>query len=131
MAVELGSKQLGYCVVALDPGRASCPYHFHHSEEELFHVLSGVGVLRQGDSEGEEEVELRAGDFVSFPAGTGIAHQFLNRSSAPFVYLAVSNRVAADVCEYPDSDKLLVRKTGTLVRRGPKLGYFDGELGER
>ena len=130
VAAVLGTKQLGYCVVTLDPGRASCPYHFHHSEEEMFHVLSGTGVLRQGGEEGEEELELRAGDFVSFPAGTGVAHQFINRTDAPFVYLAVSNRVPADVCEYPDSDKLLVRKTGTLVKRGPKLKYFDGELDE-
>jgi len=130
VAVELGSKQLGYCVVSLDPGRASCPYHFHHSEEEVFHVLSGMGVLRQGDADGEEEVPLRAGDFVSFPAGTGIAHQLINRSDKPFVYLAISNRVPADVCEYPDSDKLLVRKTGTLVRRSPTLSYFDGETSD-
>jgi uncharacterized cupin superfamily protein len=129
VAVELGAEQLGYCVVSLDPGRASCPYHFHHGEEELFHVLSGVGVLRQGDEEGEEELELRAGDFVSFPAGTGIAHQFLNRSEAPFVYLAVSNRVPSDACEYPDSNKVLLRRSRKLMERGEPRAYFDGERG--
>jgi len=130
VAEVLGTEQLGYCVVSLDPGRASCPYHFHHAEEEMFHVLSGTGVLRQGDEDGEEELELRPGDFVAFPAGTGIAHQLINRSDAPFVYLAVSNRVKADVCEYPDSDKVLLRGSGKLMQRGERRAYFDGELGD-
>ncbi len=127
VAIELGAKQLGYCVVSLDPGRASCPYHFHHGEEEMFHVLVGRGVLRQGDEDGEEELELGPGDFVSFPAGTGIAHQLINRSGAPFVYLAVSNRVVSDVCEYPDSNKVLLRGSGKLMDRGERRAYFDGE----
>ena len=127
-ARAIGATQLGYCVVAVDPGKASCPYHFHHSEEEMFHVLRGTGILRQGDEDGEEEIELGPGDFVAFPAGTSIAHQFINRSDEPFVYLAVSNIVKADVCEYPDSNKILVRRTRTILRRDPKLEYFDGEL---
>lgn len=124
----LGTKDLGYCVVSLDPGRVSCPYHFHHTEEEMFFVLSGVAILRQGDADVEEQLEVTVGDFASFPGGTGVAHQFINKSEQPFVYLAVSNRVKADVCEYPDSDKVAVRATGLILRRGPTLPYFDGEV---
>src|SRR5690242_7195911 len=77
VAVALGRRELGYCVVTVKPGARSCPFHFHHSEEELFFVLEGKGLVRQGDGQGEEEmVEVGPGDFVSFPAGTGIAHQF-------------------------------------------------------
>ena len=130
VAVALGAQQLGYCVVSVDPGRASCPFHFHHAEEELFHVLSGRGVLRQGDEDGEEELELGPGDFVSFPAGTGVAHQFLNRTDEPFVYLAISNRVRHDVCEYPDSNKVNLRGMGKVMERGERRAYFDGELGD-
>jgi uncharacterized cupin superfamily protein len=127
-AVSLNAKDLGFCIVSLDPGRRSCPFHFHHSEEELFFVLQGEGVLRQGDAGGEEErITLGQGDFASFPPGTGIAHQFFNESDAPFVYLAFSNRLKHDVCEYPDSDKLLVRGTATMLRRAPQLEYLDGE----
>lgn len=127
-ALAIGATQLGYSVVSLDPGKSSCPYHFHHSEEEMFYCLTGKGVLRQGDKDGEEELELQAGDFVAFPAGTGIAHQFINRGDEAFVYMAVSNRVKADVAEYPDSDKVLMRQTGMMLRREPTLQYFDGEL---
>lgn len=128
VAVALGRKDLGYCVVTVKPGARSCPYHFHHSEEELFHVLEGRGLLRQGDGKGEEEtVELGPGDIVSFPAGTGIAHQFINPGPGPFTYFAISTVVRADVAEYPDSDKINIRSTRTILRRGPKLDYFDGE----
>jgi uncharacterized cupin superfamily protein len=129
LAVALGRKDLGYCLVTVRPGARSCPYHFHHCEEELFYVVEGKGVLRQGDAEGEERVELGPGDVVSFPAGTGIAHQFLNPGPGPFTYLAISNVVRSDVAEYPDSDKINIRSTGTILRRTPRLPYFDGESG--
>ena len=128
VAVALGRKDLGYCVVSVKPGARSCPFHFHHGEEEIFHVLEGRGILRQGDASGEEEsIELAPGDFVSFPAGTGIAHQFINPGPGVFVYLAVSTVVKLDVAEYPDSDKINIRSSRTILRRTPRLGYFDGE----
>ena len=130
VAPAVGARDLGYCVVTLAPGKRSCPFHFHHSEEELFVVLEGRGMLRQGDESGaEEELELSAGDFVAFPPGTGIAHQFRNHTDAPFRYLALSNRLQYDVCEYPDSDKILVRGARRrMLRRNPQLDYFDGEV---
>ena len=128
VARTIDAKDLGFSVVSLDPGKRSCPYHFHHSEEEMFFVLEGRALLRQGDTENEEQIEVSAGDFISFPAGTEIAHQFSNTSDGPFVYLALSNIVPGDVCEYPDSDKILVRKTRMILRREPKLEYFDGEV---
>lgn len=128
LAIAVGAKDLGYCLVSLDPGKRSCPYHFHHSEEEVFYVLEGEGTLRQGDTDGEEEIPLRAGDVISFPAGTGIAHQFLNTSDKPFVYFALSNRIKSDVAEYPDSNKVLIRGRRMMLRRTPTLKYFDGEI---
>jgi uncharacterized cupin superfamily protein len=128
VAPALGAEQLGYGVIALDPGKRSCPFHFHHLEEEVFFVLDGTGVLRQGTGDDTEEIELSRGDFVAFPAGTGIAHQFINRGDRPFVYVAMSNKVRGDVAEYPDSDKILFRSTRLMLRRTPPLGYFDGEV---
>ena len=128
VAVALGRKDLGYCVVTIEPGARSCPFHFHHAEEEVFHVLEGRGRLRQGDGTGPEEmVELGPGDVVAFHAGTGLAHQFLNPGPGPFTYFAFSTVLRSDVAEYPDSDKINIRATGTILRRSPKIGYFDGE----
>ena len=129
LASAIGAQDLGYAVVSLDPGKRSCPLHFHHSEEEMFFVLSGRGVVRQAkEGEPEEELELGPGDCVAYPPNTGIAHQFRNTGDEPFVYLAVSNRILSDVCEYPDSNKILVRRSRTMLRRDPNLEYFDGEL---
>ena len=127
IAQLIGAQQLGYHVQFLDPGRRSPPFHFHLHEEEVFYVLEGRAVLRQGDRDGEEQIEVRAGDFVAFPAGTGIAHQFINHTQERFAYIGLSSRVKFDVVEYPDSDKVLVRTKGLMVRRTPSLEYFDGE----
>jgi hypothetical protein len=39
----------------------------------------------------------------------------------------ISNLDQGDVCFYPDSDKLAVEATGTLVRTTPQLDYYAGE----
>jgi uncharacterized cupin superfamily protein len=127
IASLIGAQQLGYHVQSVDPGRRSAPFHFHLHEEEVFYVLEGRALLRQGDKDGEEQLPVRAGDFIAFPAATGIAHQFINDGDVPFVYIGLSNRVRFDVAEYPDSDKVLVRSKGLMVRRSPVLDYFDGE----
>jgi hypothetical protein len=41
--------------------------------------------------------------------------------------LMVANTDDRDVCFYPNSHKLLVEKTGHLVRDRPSLDYYDGE----
>jgi uncharacterized cupin superfamily protein len=124
----VGAQRLGYNLTLVAPGGRSSPFHFHHAEEEAFYVLEGQAMLRQGDEQGDEErVAVGPGDIVSFPAGTGIAHQFVNTGEAPFVYLAISTIERLDVCEYPDSDKLNVRSTRLIVRRSPRLDYLDGE----
>ena len=129
IAEAVGARDLGYSVSFVAPGSRSYPFHFHHGEEEAFYVLEGRGLLRQGDGEGAEElIELGPGDVVAFPAATGIAHQFINDGDAPFVYLAISNKLSSDVAEFPDSDKVLIRSTRLMVRRSPRLEYFDGEL---
>ena len=125
----VGARDLGYSITFVAPGKRSNPFHFHHAEEEAFYVLEGRGTLRQGDGEGEDElIELGPGDVVAFPAGTGIAHQFINDGDVPFAYLAISNKVYSDVAEFPDSDKVLIRSSRLIVRRTPQLDYHDGEI---
>lgn len=129
LALAVGAQDLGYSVCHLDPGKRSCPFHFHHTEEEMFYILKGTGLVRQGkQGEAEEELAIGPGDVLAYPPGTGIAHQFINNTDQPLVYLAVSNRIPSDVCEYPDSNKILVRRSRTMLRREPNLEYFDGEM---
>ena len=115
---------LGVNYLRVPPGRTACPFHAHQREDEVFFVLSGRGTLRYGD----QLRSLRAGDCVSCPAGTGIAHQIFNDSDEELVYLAIGPYDPHEVCTYPDSDKVLVRSLGA-VGRLTETAYTDGEDG--
>lgn len=127
----LDTRRLSYVRTRLAPGQVSSPYHCHHASEEMFYVLEGRGRLRYAD----EERPIRAGDFIACPPGPDSAHQIVNDSSEPLVYLAVSTVEPIDVCEYPDSGKVLVRvrsADGTtalagVYRKQDTVDYWDGE----
>lgn len=107
-APELPTKQLGLNVAELDPGGTSCPLHHHLFEEEIFVLLQGELVARElvaGEARGRE-FPLREGDLVAYPPGTGVAHQFRNRSAQPARFLCLSDRVPGEICVYPDSGKV-------------------------
>jgi len=113
---------LGMSCNRLPPGRAAVPFHAHQIEDELFFVLSGRGVLRYGDA----LQELRPGDCVACPAGTGVAHQIANPFDEDLVYLAVGPNDPNEVCTYPDTGKVMVRSLKT-IGRVERTDYMDGE----
>ena len=78
-----GSASLGFGIDRLGPGERSSFTHAHALEEELVYVLEGECVVRLVEL-GKEPVEvpLRAGHVVSFVAGTGLAHCFVNRGTS-------------------------------------------------
>jgi uncharacterized cupin superfamily protein len=119
----LGAEKLGYAVGRMRRGEHYCPYHWHTAEEELFVVLSGTPTLRTPGG----TFALRSGDLVAFPTNERGAHRIWNDAEADALVLMIANTDEADVCSYPDSRKLLVEKTGTLVRSAPQLEYFEGE----
>ncbi len=73
------------------------------------------------------DTSLRPGDVIAFPTGERGAHRISNEGDTSCVVLMFANIDAGDVCHYPDSRKLLVEKTGTIVRSEPELDYFEGE----
>jgi uncharacterized cupin superfamily protein len=131
LAIDTAARELGATVVEVAPGKRACPYHFHHAEEELFVVLAGEGSLRIAG----ELLAIRTGDVIFIPAGPEYPHQLINTSHAPLKYLCVSTQAAAEVCEYPDSNKYQAwsRSADTLLERGrvhrseSSLDYWDGE----
>jgi len=120
---KLGAKKLGFNVSALPPGQFSCPYHFHHSEEELFLVLDGKAMLRQAN----QFREVIKGDLIFFSTDPEGAHQFYNHTDRPFKYLALSTLDELDVCEYPDSKKINVRKLKKIYQAGSEVDYLKDE----
>ncbi|MGH1343704.1 MAG: cupin domain-containing protein [Nannocystales bacterium] len=113
---------LGVVENTLGPGMVGCPFHWHLREDEVFVVTSGRGTLRYG----EETRELRAGDCISCPAGTRVAHQIANPFDEDLVYLAIGHRDPNEVCGYPDTGKVMVRALQTVGRLAA-ADYMDGE----
>lgn len=119
------AQQLGASFDIVPPGKRSCPYHFHHAEEEMFIVVQGEGTLRVAG----EHLPIKAGDVIVIPAGPEYPHQIINTSAAPLHYLSISTQEKVEICEYPDSGKLGAFAPGVrhLQRREAGLDYWDGE----
>ena len=117
-------RKIGVSYEELPPGKQSCPFHYHMLEEEHIIALEGEATLRLG----EERHRIKAGDYVGFPAGQRAGHCLVNEGDAPFRYIVIGDHEPSDVCVYPDSSKVLVRKLDRAIfRDGPRLDYWDGE----
>ncbi|MFL9865653.1 cupin domain-containing protein [Paraburkholderia fungorum] len=121
-ALDVNPGRLGANLSRVPPGRTACPFHTHARADEVFFVLSGRGVFRYGDS----VQEIRAGDCISCPAGTGVAHQLANPFDEDLVYFAVGMNDPHEVCTYPDSGKVMIRSLKTIGRL-TEAPYMDGE----
>jgi uncharacterized cupin superfamily protein len=130
IGVILGAKELGYSYDVVPPGKASCPFHSHRAEEEMFFIVKGTGLLRYGN----ETRKVRAGDFVCCPTGgPETAHQIVNDSSEPLAYISVSTMMPAEICEYPDSKKIGSYGVGEkrlrhLTEVSASVDYWKGEV---
>ncbi|HEY1368407.1 MAG TPA: cupin domain-containing protein [Gaiellaceae bacterium] len=127
-----GRRSLGMCLYELPPGQRQPIYHFHHGNEELVLVLRGTPTLRTP----EGERELQEGDAVHFPVGPGGAHQLINRSDEPALYVIAASHAFPEAIEYPDSGKVAVTsaeesqrggRLWTIHRLQDDVDYFDGE----
>jgi uncharacterized cupin superfamily protein len=126
----IGARQLGYNLSVLPPGKSQCPFHSHHSEEEMFFILEGEGELRFG----EQRYALRKHDVVACPTGgPEVAHQIINTGTTDLKYLSLSTLAEVEICEYPDSQKILAssRKPSErfrgLFRTETAVDYYDRE----
>ena len=90
----------GVNLTRLPPGGQSSARHAHTRQDEFIYVLEGVVEL---ETDAGVEV-LRAGLCAGFPAGTGNAHRFVNRSEGEVFLLVVGDRTAGDEVIYPDID---------------------------
>lgn len=106
-----GGRDIGVNLVTVPPGKQSCPMHYHVHEEEHFYILEGRVVLRTGDTRSTME----AGDYVCFPAGTGVGHCFENIFETPCRLLAIGARLDHEIAVYPESGKMKLRALGRIV----------------
>lgn len=119
-----GGRKIGMSYEELPPGKQSVPFHYHLLEEEHIVALDGEATLRLGD----QRLPIRAGDYVCFPAGQRAGHCLINETDAPFRYIMIGDREPAEVCVYPDSNKVLINALDrAILRDGARLDYWDGE----
>jgi uncharacterized cupin superfamily protein len=128
---HIGARRLGYNLTVLPPGKAQCPFHSHHGEEEMFLILEGEGELRFGT----ERFPIRRHDVIACPpGGPDVAHQIINTGTVPMRYLALSSLVELEACEYPDSGKISIvagvrgaRTVRKMFRAESTVDYYDRE----
>ena len=124
---SIGARQLGYNLTVLPPGKAQCPFHVHHGEEEMFLIVDGEGELRFGD----QRYAIRRHDVIACPTGgPEVAHQIINTGTRELRYLALSTVADVEVCEYPDSGKVSMwtgRGLRKIFRAEDTAGYYDRE----
>lgn len=129
----LGAEKLGYQVIEIPEGKKPFPLHFHYANEEMFFIIEGQGILRDG----AEERALRAGDVVACPPGPGSEHQIVGGPGGIRV-LAISTQIAPEVLEYPESDKVGVlacppwdpnadKSVRQFMPKSETRDYWDGE----
>jgi len=119
----INPQNLNFDLRQLNPGQYSAPYHFHRFAEELFMIVSGSATLRTG--KGFEIVN--SGDIIFFEMGETGAHQLYNHTAEPCVYLDIRTFIGFDVCEYPDSNKILIAPSFEIFNKDSGVNYFDGE----
>lgn len=130
IARHIGARDLGYNLTEVPPGKAQCPFHCHHGEEEMFFILDGEGELRFGD----QRYPIRRNDVIACPpGGPEVAHQIINTGTTTLRYLAISTVREVEAVEYPDSNKVLVvADNGTkglrrMFRAETTVDYYDRE----
>jgi uncharacterized cupin superfamily protein len=95
-----GLTNFGVNLTHLLPGAMSALAHSHSKQDEFIFILEGTPTLVLG----QEEFILHPGDCHGLKAGTGIAHQLINRSQENVIYLEIGDRTEGDKVEYPNDD---------------------------
>lgn len=104
----------------LAPGKINFPFHAHAAQWEAYYILSGTGQMRT--PKGKEAV--KAGDYLVFPPGE--AHQLINTGSEDLTFLVIADQPQADVINYPDSGKWMVKPQKKSFEM-QEVEYFKGE----
>jgi uncharacterized cupin superfamily protein len=124
---KCGLKNIGVHIETIPPGRRTSWPHAESLEEEFAYVIKGhPHVWIDGHLH-----ELVPGDFVAFPAGSGIAHTFINNSHEDCLLLVGgdSNKTENKIF-YPLNleRNLEMQKKGSFWENHPihELGPHDG-----
>lgn len=102
-----GLTGFGVNLTTLAPGAVSALLHRHAVQDEFVYILRGEATLVT--DHGEEA--LSPGMCAAFKAG-GMAHQLINRTDEPVVYLEIGDRRPGDAADYPADDLVATFEDG-------------------
>lgn len=89
---KLGLEKIGIHIETLLPGKRTSWPHAESLEEEFIYVISGTP---QAWIDGHI-YDLKEGDFVALPAGTGITHTIINNSDQNCLLLIGGDQTIAE-----------------------------------
>jgi uncharacterized cupin superfamily protein len=111
-------------ILRVAPGQTPYVYHSHSAQWEMYHVISGKGVVRHESG----TTGIEKGDaFIFMPDEP---HQLVNDGTEDLVFLVIADNPIGESGYYPDSKKWLVRSPQrTIIRSESEAGedYFLGE----
>jgi mannose-6-phosphate isomerase-like protein (cupin superfamily) len=81
-----GSRRIDHRISCYQP-MAHVAEHVHQVQEQVYHVLEGVGVLTLD----QQRHVLRTHDYVFVPPG--VRHSFTNEGTVPLVFIVVTSPV--------------------------------------
>ncbi len=102
-----GLVNFGINLTRLPAGAISALRHAHTKQDEFIYILAGNPNLLTD----EGETSLSPGMCAGFRAGSGNAHQLVNRTEEVVAYLEIGDRTAGDAVSYPDDDLQAVLDT--------------------
>ena len=97
---HFGLQNFGVNLTELAPGAMSALKHRHSRQDEWIYIISGTLTMLCGN----ESHTMVPGECMGFRAGEEEAHQLVNESDQPVLYLEVGDRELNDEVEYPDHD---------------------------
>ena len=124
---KLGLKKFGIHIETLSPGRRTSWPHAESEEEEFAYVIKGTPQVWLNGF----VCNLKEGDFIAIPAGTGIAHTFINNSKKDVLLLVGGDsKILTNKVIYPKHPirNLEMKNKGALWESCPtsELGSHSG-----
>lgn len=124
LGTAAGSDHVGLMRIRIEPGRRSTPAHVHGAEEEIFHVLSGSGLLWQDGA----TCAIGPGDTIVHTAGRGT--HTLRAGDGGLDVLAFGMRVPVELCYLPRAGHSWAGPTVVASPGVRNLFRLDDEAGE-
>jgi uncharacterized cupin superfamily protein len=104
----IGSDETDKCrvnFIEVEPGNYAFGYHYHEMSEEVFYIISGIGIVRTPDG----DITVKAGDAITFPTGNKGAHVIRNGSDTEkLVYIDFDTVNIPDIVHFPDTKQIMV-----------------------